>query len=141
MAKVSQPHGGGGESPEHRSFKRWLAAQPQLFGLSAEVRGEEEADLDSGDTIDVLYKTARRTVGVEAKSRLSAEGDLLRGVFQCVKYAAVLRAMARWKGERAPCAVYLALEASATPLLRETAGVLGVALVENAREANTREAV
>ena len=54
---------------------------------------ETEVDLDSGDRVDVVYKLANRITVLEVKSRISNEIDLMRGVFQCVKYRAVRQAM------------------------------------------------
>ena len=46
----------------------------------------------SGDRVDVVSYARDRTVAIEVKSRDSNWADLRRGVYQCVKYRAVLAA-------------------------------------------------
>ena len=46
----------------------------------------------SGDEVDVYFETDGRIDLVEVKSRRSNWHDLQRGVYQCVKYRAVLDA-------------------------------------------------
>ena len=60
-------------------------------GLSAET-AETEVELPSGDRVDVVCYHASRTVAIEVKSNDSDWADLHRGVYQCVKYRAVLAA-------------------------------------------------
>ena len=49
-----------------------------------------EHELLSGDRVDVVCFTESELVAVEVKSRDSNWQDLRRGVYQCVKYRAVL---------------------------------------------------
>lgn len=51
-----------------------------------------EYRLPSADEMDVLFMSTREQVVVEVKSKISNSVDLERGVFQCVKYRAVLQA-------------------------------------------------
>jgi hypothetical protein len=86
------PRGGGEESEDHRRLKRFVAANPQLVRLAAGLRGQEECELLSGDFVDVVFESRDEWVAVEVKSKRSPEGDIKRGIFQCVKYRAVGRA-------------------------------------------------
>ena len=52
-----------------------------------------EGLLDSADRVDVVFYGPSETVAVEVKSGDSNETDLRRGVFQCIKYRAVMEAM------------------------------------------------
>lgn len=84
---------GGGESEEHRRLKRHVAANPAIVGLRANIApGETEYLLASGDKLDVLFRQGDEWIAVEVKSRISGDDDLVRGMFQCVKYQAVLEA-------------------------------------------------
>jgi len=84
---------GGGEGPEHLALKRYVRDNPGLVDLSITFPvGTEEEPLPSGDRIDVLFKSAKLLLGVEVKSRISNDVDLIRGLFQCVKYRAVMDA-------------------------------------------------
>ena len=54
---------------------------------------ETEFVLASADRVDVVFRGLQETVAIEVKSIDSNEADLRRGVFQCIKYRAVLEAM------------------------------------------------
>lgn len=85
--------GGGGEGPEHRALKEFVRDNPNVVGLPTGFpRGTVEAPLPSGDKLDVLFYARSRMLAVEVKSRISNTVDLTRGLFQCVKYQAVMEA-------------------------------------------------
>ncbi len=87
-------YGPGGEGQFHKSLRLWISANPQKVRTSfAGARCETESSLDSGDRVDAVYYLADRIVVVEVKSRISNLIDLKRGVFQCIKYRAVKKAM------------------------------------------------
>lgn len=93
--------GGGGEGEDHRRLKEYVAANPSVVGLPSNLSlGTTEAPLPSGDKIDVLFDGQKRLVAVEVKSKISNEVDLARGLFQCVKYRAVMEAERGFKGAR-----------------------------------------
>lgn len=86
--------GGGGESKAHLSLKNHVAEHPELFSSYGEFKnGTIEFRLDSGDEVDVLFQNDEQTLAVEIKTDSASQGELTRGIFQCVKYRAVLRAM------------------------------------------------
>ncbi|WP_419212587.1 hypothetical protein ACNR9Q_00315 [Maribacter sp. X9] len=89
--RLFNPYGSEG-SPEHRKLRDHIAKNPQLVGLNSDLVGITEFLLKSADCIDVLFDNEKRVLGVEVKSVRSGEDDLLRGVFQCIKYRAVLEA-------------------------------------------------
>ena len=85
--------GSGGEGAEHRALKNAVAQNPGWVGLRKGLSpGETEAPLYSGDSLDVLFKDSRRRTAVEVKGRSASRSDIVRGLFQCVKYEAVLNA-------------------------------------------------
>ncbi|WP_315780323.1 MULTISPECIES: hypothetical protein [unclassified Bradyrhizobium] len=87
-------YGPGGEGPLHEALRLWVKDNPaEIRKYFKDASTETEVDLDSGDRVDVVYKVKDRIVVLEVKSRISDELDLRRGVFQCVKYRAVRRAM------------------------------------------------
>ena len=85
--------GGGGEGPNHRALRMRVARNPSLVrrGLRAENTATE-VELLSGDRVDVVSTIRDGTVAIEVKSQDSDWADLRRGVYQCVKYRAVLAA-------------------------------------------------
>lgn len=86
--------GPGGESEEHRSLRLWVEKHPgKVDKRFAGADAETEFDLLSGDRVDVMLRHRAKWVALEVKSRRSNEADYQRGVYQCVKYRAVLEAM------------------------------------------------
>jgi len=91
--KKRRPHyGKGGESQQHKDFKNYIADNPKLFGLSSKLNGITEYELPSMDLIDVVFKNKDEIIGIEVKSFISNSADIQRGLFQCVKYKALLEA-------------------------------------------------
>ena len=91
----------GGEGREHRRLKEFIASHPQVVGLPKGLRGELEYCLPSGDRADVLFKNAGAWIAVEVKASNSPEEDVARGIFQCIKYQAVVEAL-QTSGELPP---------------------------------------
>lgn len=129
---LARAFGGAGESPMHQSFKEYVARNPSLFGLS-HVTVEIEHSFPSGDAVDVLFTTANAVVAVEVKSYISPDEDILRGVFQCVKYAALLEATVSLARAPVEARVVLALERSVPPSVLPIANTLGIEFVQNVR--------
>ncbi|MDQ0572611.1 hypothetical protein QFZ42_004445 [Variovorax paradoxus] len=123
---------GGGESPQHKALKLYVLANPHLVGASADSVGQDEADLLSGDVIDVLFKSETQWVGVEVKSRISDKNELdyRRGIFQVVKYQAVLEAQAKYErpNDDVDVKVYLVLETDMPRVFLELVAEHGVNL-------------
>ena len=93
----AQPKRGGWsaepESKEHRRLKEYVAKHPKIIGLPANTpAGKTEYVFYSADTADVVFHSTKHLVGVEVKSRISNNADLNRGIFQAIKYQALLRA-------------------------------------------------
>lgn len=83
---------GGGESQQHRKLKRYVAKHPGILRLPLGLVGRMEYALPSGDSLDVLFEYREKMIGVEVKSKFSPEADIARGIFQCVKYRALIEA-------------------------------------------------
>ncbi|MEK7725507.1 MAG: hypothetical protein AAB336_14235, partial [Acidobacteriota bacterium] len=102
--------GGGGEGPDHLALKAYICANPQLVGLKeGDPIGELEYGLPSGDRVDVVFSPNRRIHAVEVKPIGSSEADITRGLFQCVKYHAVLKSRAAFECDNRKITVCLAL--------------------------------
>lgn len=125
-------HFGGGESDEHLRLKEAIAQNPTLVDLPASLStGHTEFPLPSGDSLDVLFQSSTSWIAVEVKSSKSNAADITRGLFQCVKYLAVLEAWRGFAGESADVRVILALEGTLPNTLTGLRNALGVELVEN----------
>lgn len=122
--------GGGGESDAHRRLKHYVANHPELLNLPRRLQGATEYGLPSGDCLDVSFRTATQWTAVEVKSTLSVEADVTRGLFQCVKYAAVIRAVMQVSGEVPSARVVLALEGALPRSLLPLKHLLGVEVID-----------
>ena len=122
---------GGGESQSHIDFKNFLAKHPELFELSPEFNVKIEYELPSADKIDVVFKNKGEIIGIEAKSIISDTGDILRGLFQCVKYKALLEAEQIVNDLIPDCHVYLALEGSFPEQHIGIRNQLGIQVIDN----------
>lgn len=135
LAMPSKGWGSGGESEAHKALKAFAASKPERFGADASFTAMEEYALRSGDEIDVFFKSPDKWVGVEVKSRVSDAllSDYQRGIYQVVKYAAVLRAQAGIDHPAAPpeVTVYLVLEGALPQQFAAEAKALGVQVIEN----------
>ena len=88
--------GGPPESKEHRKLKEYVAKHPNEFGAPKECKeGMVEWRLLSSDEIDVWFMSVGEQLAVEVKSRRSTMADIERGIFQCVKYGALLEAQSQ----------------------------------------------
>lgn len=122
---------GGGEGSEHKALKEFVRANPQCVGLPVgSAEGSSEVAIPSGDSIDVLFERHDRIVAVEVKPASAPIHDVARGLFQCVKYWAVLQARADFKGDSRQIAVLLALGGEMPTVLVPLRNSLGVAVME-----------
>ena len=103
-----------------------MARNPQLLGLPAKLAGKMEYPLPSGDLVDVLFTDREEWVAIEVKSKLSPEVDLVRGIFQCIKYRAVIEAYQASLGLRQAVRSVLVLEDTLPGSLVALKNMLGV---------------
>lgn len=127
--------GGGGESDEHKRLKEYVSKNPAAVGLSAHTEdGETEFQISSGDSIDVYFQNKKDWIGVEVKSSISNDTDLTRGLFQCIKYKAVMEAMQLSLGLPQNVRSILALEGKLPSGLVSLKNILGIEVVEKIYE-------
>ena len=95
LLKISKPiYGSGGEGKEHKALKEYIAFHPSSIGLSNVSAFDTEHILPSGDRLDVYFELKDGSrVAVEVKPSTSPDDDITRGIFQCVKYKAVMEAV------------------------------------------------
>ena len=86
-------YGGPAESEEHRNLRLAVTENPSAFlDIDGQISAATEKRLLSGDEIDVHVTDDYADYAVEVKSRRSNDADLERGIYQAVKYRAVLKA-------------------------------------------------
>ncbi|MBX7255945.1 MAG: hypothetical protein K1Y02_06255 [Candidatus Hydrogenedentes bacterium] len=101
---------GGPESDEHKEMKRFIATHPQAVGLGNIGHGTNEYELPSGDLLDVSFQATDFWYAVEVKTKKAPYSDLVRGIFQCIKYKAVIEAVQASRLLPQNCRVILAIE-------------------------------
>ena len=92
----SDTFGFGGEGPDHKKLKEYIANHSESIDVADGERGITEYILLSGDKLDVYFPNAN--VAVEVKPKSAPDADVLRGLFQCVKYKSLLDAEASVTG-------------------------------------------
>ena len=84
---------GGGEGAEHKAIKEAIYNNPKLIRYNNVEFKETEHVLYSADRLDVFFVLKNGDhIAVEVKPSTSPEDDIVRGIFQCVKYKAVMDA-------------------------------------------------
>ena len=125
---------GGGESLAHKALKEHVKNNPALVGADATAEVYTEYVLPSLDTVDVLFKSSARWTAVEVKSTVSdgVQGDYERGLYQIVKYTALLEAMRRDPNYSvsATLRVILVLENSLPTALVPLKTTLGITVID-----------
>jgi len=116
-----------GESEEHKKLKNYIAENPHLVGLPQDSqKGETEYLFLSADKADIVFTTERGYLGVEVKSIISNESDIIRGIFQVVKYQALLRAEQKSNKMSPTAKAVLVVETELPKSLKKIAYMLGV---------------
>lgn len=121
--------GFGGEGPEHKKMKEFIASHPKSIGLMNCENGITEHILLSGDRLDVYFPN--KNIAVEVKPKSSPDSDILRGLFQCVKYKSILNAESEVKGEKIDSEALLVIEGKLSPSNKNVQKCLNINVIEN----------
>jgi hypothetical protein len=119
----------GPESEEHKALKRLIAENPTILQLPSQERGKEEHRIWSGDEVDVYFVESE--VAVEVKAANARPSEIHRGLFQCVKYKAVLRAQQIYRQIIPTADCVLAIGGKLPSGFEEFANVMGIRVFEN----------
>ena len=130
-ARCSHCHGAGGEGEEHKALKEFISNHPESIGIKKVKKKATEYGLLSGDSLDVYFECGNNVhYAIEVKPMSSPESDLLRGVFQCVKYKSVMDAMRVVDNGNYENRTLLVLAGEMTDFVRQVANDLGVKYIE-----------
>jgi hypothetical protein len=122
---------GAGESAAHKELKALIASAPTMLGLKTTILSTTvEHALPSGDSIDVLLKAPGLWIAVEVKTESAPSQEILRGLFQCVKYRVLLKAVAGVLGLEVDAEAVLALGGTLPPELLSIRNSLGITVME-----------
>lgn len=81
----------GGEGDAHRGLKEYVARHPESIGLPASSHAQTEHMFISGDCCDVLLTYGKDQFAI-AEIKNGDPGELTRGIYQLIKYRALLAA-------------------------------------------------
>ena len=118
----------GPESEAHKALKQLIAENPAIVRLPKQ-RSKEEYRLWSGDELDVYFTESE--VGVEVKAANALPDEVHRGLFQCVKYKAVLQARQIYNRTIPTSDCVLALGGKTPSPIAEGAKRLGIKIFDN----------
>ena len=129
---ISKPiYGSGGEGKEHKALKEYIKANPKALSIHHVAHVETEHVLPSGDRLDVYFELKNGThIAVEVKPSTAPEQDVARGIFQCVKYEATMKAIRQLENESYAIQTYLVVAADITPTNQKIADELKVRVVK-----------
>jgi hypothetical protein len=128
----STKRGARGEGELHKKLKEYVKNHPESIGVKLKgLKSEIERGLPSGDSIDVFFENKTHWIGVEVKSEISDVADILRGLYQCVKYQAVMESCLSVLNSRRDAKVILALGSGLPISLVSLRNTLGIEVVEN----------
>lgn len=130
--KNVQFNNGGGEGAEHKNLREYIFEHPERINSYNIVFKETEYILPSGDRLDVYFEFEdRKHVAIEVKPSTSPEPDIIRGIFQCVKYQAVMEALKRIECQDYGIEVILLVAKNLSFQEKTLAEELGISYIEN----------
>lgn len=123
------------ESDAHRRLKERIAEDPTLVDLlKSHGPGTTEYEFPTGDQVDVLFhRLESEWIAVEVKLSQSGDDELRRGLLQCVKYEALLGALATGSQYNVDVEAVLAVDGQFPSHLLGWAHTLGVDIKEATR--------
>lgn len=135
LEAIKNPHCiHGGEGGEHKTLKEYIRQHPECLKYKDVAFAETEHLLPSGDRLDVYFELSDGThIAIEVKPSTSPDQDITRGVFQCVKYYAVMDALRNIECKDYNVKVILVTTGTLTPQNITLAKELDVEYVENFR--------
>lgn len=120
-----------GESDEHKNLKHFIANNPHLIGLNEFKPKDAKVEyiFPSADKADIVFVKGEKMIAVEIKSKISNDADIYRGIFQCIKYKALLRAEQKIKKIPPVAESILVVERKINQALKHLAKKLNVEII------------
>lgn len=123
---------GGGEGEEHKAIKEYILKNPKSVGIKNVASSEVEYKLASADRIDVCFELKDKDhIAVEVKPSTAPQDDIARGIFQCIKYKALLDAERTLVSGFYQNSTLLVLAGSMSKENKLLASELGINYIEN----------
>ena len=131
IIRSGQSFGNGGEGDAHKELKEYIYNNPSMVGIKAFAKRKMEHVLLSGDRIDVWFEALDGSgIAVEVKSSKSSDADVMRGLYQCVKYKSIMDAENTVHGEKHTNRSILVLGGALSEENRYVRDWLGITVVE-----------
>lgn len=119
----------GGEGDNHKKLKEYIYHNPKTVGIKDFKERKMEHILLSGDRLDVFFEMNNGSkVAVEIKSSTSSDADILRGMFQCVKYKAILDAEDKVHSEKSQNKAILVIDGELSSENKKVQEALGITI-------------
>ncbi len=124
-------YGTGGEGEGHKKLKEFIYKHPEALGIKDVKERDMEHILLSGDRLDVYFVLNDGSkMAVEIKPSTSTDADVMRGLYQCVKYKTIMDAEDKVHGEKANNSTILVIGSELSPENRKVQEVLGITVKE-----------
>ncbi len=126
--------GHGGEGLEHKLMKEYISIHPEILKIN-DIDINQKVTLEytllSADRIDILFEQNNgNRIAVEVKPKDAPDEDILRGIYQCVKYQSLLDAedIVHNRNKKNRCILVIGGKLSQEN--KSTASILGINVVE-----------
>lgn len=120
----------GPETDAHKTLKNWVAKNPRVIKSKIPFQaGTTEWLFASSDRADVMFEHNDGCVAVEVKALEAPDAELERGIYQCVKYQALLRAELKVANKVPNGLAVLVAERYLPSELQNVADLLGVRVI------------
>ena len=80
--------------------------------------------------MDVYFETQKEKWGIEVKSHISTTEDIIRGMFQAIKYRSVMEAEESLEPNPKSIEVVLVIEGTLSPAMISLSNRLGVTVID-----------
>ena len=125
-------YGAGGEGEAHKKLKEYIFNHPEALSITGIKECNMEHILLSGDRLDVYFLLNDGSkIAVEVKPSTSPDADVMRGLYQCVKYKTIMDAEDKVHGEKNSNMAILVIGGSLSPENQKVRDILGIVVIEN----------
>ena len=125
-------YGKGGEGDGHKKMKEYIFNHPESIKIRNVTEKSMEHILLSGDRLDVVFKKKDGSCfAIEVKPSSSPDADIMRGLYQCVKYKTIMDAEDKVHGKKGCNTAILVIGNSLSTENQIVRDVLGVTVIEN----------
>lgn len=126
--------GHGGEGIEHKLMKEYISTHPEILNIHNIDNKRSpvlEYTLLSSDRIDILFEQENgNRIAIEIKPKDAPNEDILRGIYQCVKYQSLLDAEDTVHKRKGGNRCILVIGGKLSQDNKSTASILGINVVE-----------